>query len=212
MTESLPFFLMCGCPCGIIKFKVGWSTSYKKLYRIFCPIQPRLAVLLFSKDVDAWVCPFGKGPLETLSHIFFYCDLARIFWRSSPWHLTILGFSSQPISQWILAIIFHAASLVIPPFEVRNFQIFASLTFDFIWMSTNKLIHEGLHPSPSKAILHISNTLNLHIAAWRDSSLSSIWLPPSAGSIKCNFDVAVKDSYVVAVITDDHGNIILAAT
>jgi hypothetical protein len=46
-----------------------------------------------------------------------------------------------------------------------------------------------LQPSSDKAIKQISCTLELHCDAWREATLPSLWLPPSAGSIKGNFDV-----------------------
>jgi hypothetical protein len=56
--------------------------------------------------------------------------------------------------------------------------------------------------------------LDFHLSAWLEAGLPSFWLPPRAGSLKGNFDVAVKDSFAVAagVMSDDSGRIILAAT
>jgi hypothetical protein len=186
-------------------WKIAWD---------ILPSRSKIGRFVISAEEDAWVCPFCKGPVETLCHIFLECDLARILWRSSPWPLMTSVYASRPISDWISAIIFPAASLAIPSSEVRKFQLFAALTLDFIWMSRNKLIHEGLIPSPSKAIRQISFVLNSHVAAWRDCALPSIWMPPSAGHFKCNFDVAVRSSFAVAaaVISDESGNIVLAAT
>ncbi|GLT65295.1 hypothetical protein SLA2020_377340 [Shorea laevis] len=135
-----------------------------------------------------------------------------------------LVFSSRPISDWIAAIIFPSSSLAIPNSEVRKFQLFAALNLDFIWMARNRLVHEGLPPSPSKANLDfisynyikncISHSLNIHVSAWKNSALPSIWLPPCEGSFKCNFDVVVRNSFTVAaiVITDDRGNIVMATS
>jgi hypothetical protein len=75
---------------------------------------------------------------------------------------------------WILAIIFPMMMLAIPKYEVRKFQLFASLTLDFIWMARNKLIHDGIQPSLAKAIKQISYTLGLHCKAWSDSILPSL--------------------------------------
>jgi hypothetical protein len=178
------------------------------------PSRANIGRFIISEDMDAWVCPFCKNSLETLSHIFLECDLARILWRSSSWPLFSSAFASKHISDWILAIIFPVKMLAIPKYEVRKFQLFASLTLDFILMARNKLIHDGIQSSPAKAIKQISYTLGLHCQAWSDSILPSIWTPPFAGCIKGNFDVAVHGDFAVAVavISDENSNIILAFT
>jgi len=169
---------------------------------------------IISEDIDAWVCPFCKNSLETLSHIFLKCDLARILWRSSSWPLFPSASASRHLSDWILAIISPVMMLAIPKSKVRKFQLFASLTLDFIWMARNKLIHYGIQPSPAKAIKRISFTLGLHCKAWSDSILPSLWTPPFVGCIKGNFDVAVHGDFSVAaaIISDENGNIILVVT
>lgn len=75
-------------------------------------------------------------------------------------------------------------------------------------MARNKLIHDNLQPSLVKAMQQISQSLAFHCVAWREAALPSLWLPPCAGHIKENFDVAVRDSFAVAtaVTNDDSRN------
>jgi hypothetical protein len=153
---------------------------------------------LFSNDPNAWVCPFCKGPVETLSHIFLGCDLALFLWNSSSWPNVIGDYASRPISDWILAIFSPAVILGIGVAKVRKFQLFASLVLDFIWKARNLLIHEGTIFSPSQALFQVSRTLEFHIAAWKACILPFLWVPPTVGWIKANFDVAVKNSFAVA--------------
>jgi hypothetical protein len=114
----------------------------------------------------------------------------------------------------MMALLFPVAALGIPKVDVRKFQLFASLTMDFIWRARNLLIHEGKQPSSSVAIFQISNTSNHHINAWRDLALPTVWTPPVAGWIKGNFDVTVRGSFAVtaAVLSDENGTIFAAAT
>ncbi|XP_059446389.1 uncharacterized protein LOC132177930 [Corylus avellana] len=62
----------------------------------------------------------------------------------------------------------------------------------------------------------ISSSLEHHLSAWRDSTSPSIWVPPSFGWLKGNFDfdVAVRSSFSVAagVISDASGNMIMVVT
>ena len=116
------------------------------------------------EDPLAWVCPFCKCPFETLCHIFLGCNLARILWRSSPWPITTSSFSARRISDWILAVVYHLDKLVIPLAKTRKFQLFATLTLDFIWFSRNKVIHEAIQPIPRKAIQPTQVSLEFHLS------------------------------------------------
>jgi hypothetical protein len=151
-------------------WKVAWD---------ILPTRAKIGRFVVSDDPTAWLCPFCKGPLETLTHIFLECDLARILWRSSPWPISFLAFSSRPISDWITAVLSPVESFGIPKFDFRNFQLFVALTLDHIWRCRNLLIHEGLQPSPLKAIHQISCSYNFHLEAWKSNDLPALWLPPA---------------------------------
>ena len=70
----------------------------------------------------------------------------------------------------------------------------------------NLLIHEGLPTSPNKAIFEIYCSIKIHLPAWCELALPSLW-------IKGNFDVTVKGSFVVAatVLSDERVAIVGAA-
>jgi hypothetical protein len=78
----------------------------------------------------------------------------------------------------------------------------------------NLLVHDEIQHSPSKAIYEISCSFSVHLAAWRELVLSSLWVPLVVGWIKGNSDVAVKGSFkiAVAVISNKSESIIRAAT
>ena len=95
-------------------------------------------------DVNAWVCPFCRGPLETLNHIFLNCDLVKVIWRTSPWPNLISSFAARPITDWIIAVIYPSAKLDVPLADIRRFQIFAAIVLDTIWFTRNKLIHDNI--------------------------------------------------------------------
>jgi hypothetical protein len=152
--------------------------------------------------------------METLSHIFLDCALAKNLWRSASWALNIFYFSSNPISDWILALIYPSTHLDIPSIDSRKFQLFAILVMDLISQSRNKLIHEGTLPNAGLATQHLKVTLQSHYLAWQSVALSSLWQPPFSGCLKGNFDVAICDNFAVttAVISNSSRDIILAVT
>jgi hypothetical protein len=109
-----------------------------------------------TEDPEAWLCPFCKGPQETLCHSFLKCALAIIMWRrSSHWPLNTAAFSNQPISSWVLAILKPYHLLAITRQKTHIFQLFAAVTLDHIWFSRNSLVHNAVQPEPSKSIKQI---------------------------------------------------------
>jgi hypothetical protein len=186
-------------------WKVAWD---------ILPSRAKISRFVANMEPVAWLCPFCNGPLETLVHIFLECNLANFLWRSSPWSISTTDFCSRPIAGWILAILFPVANLGIPKVDVWKFQLYAALILDSILRCRNILIHDGVLPSPSKVFYELSCTFNKHLKAWRDAALPSLWIAPTAGRIKGNFDVAVRDSFVVAVVvlSDENGVIVAAAT
>jgi hypothetical protein len=209
-------------PLSLADWKALWSIKIQArlkhlLWKIAWDILPSRANIgryVVSEVVNAWGCPFCGGPLETLSHIFLECVLAKVLWSSSPWPLNTNLFSSGPIFEWIMAVIHPFEKLGIPKAESRKFQLFASLVMDSIWLARNKLIHEASPPNPAKTIQQLKVTLEHHYSAWKAAVLPSLWLPPDFGSFKGNFDVAIRDDFAVAaaVISDYSGEVILAAT
>ncbi|XP_059451038.1 uncharacterized protein LOC132181824 [Corylus avellana] len=186
-------------------WKIAWD---------LLPSRANIGRFVVSDDSNAWVCPFCKGPLETLTHIFLECNLACSLWSSSSWPNVISAFSSKPIQEWIIAVVYPAEKLAIPSAEVRHFQLFAALSLDLIWLSRNKLVHEALLPDPAKVTQHLHSNLGFHLSAWKKASLPSLWIPPLVGCLKGNFDVAIKGNFAVAaaVISDSSGEILAAAT
>jgi hypothetical protein len=122
--------------------------------------------------------------LETLSHIFLDCALVKVLWRFALWPLNISHFSSRPISEWILAIIYPLNRLDIPTADYCKFQLFAALVMDLIWQSRTKLIHDGILPNLALAIQQLKVTLQSHYLAWQSIALTSLWLPPIFGCLK----------------------------
>jgi hypothetical protein len=186
-------------------WKIAWNTL---------PSHTNIGRFVSSVDLDSWVCPFCKGPQETLSHLFFECDLPRMLWWNSPWPLITTSFAARPIVDWIAVIVNPALLLAIPRKEVWKFQIFAVLTLDFIWLSRNKLIFEGLKPDLVKASKTIDASLEFNLSAWSGFVLPSLWSAPPFSVVKGNFDVAIRGDFVVAtaVVSDSTGNIIGATT
>ena len=110
-----------------------------------------------SEDPTAWLCPFYKCPLETSTHIFLECDLARILWRSFPWPISFLAYSTGSISNWVIDILSLVAAFGIPKYDVRKFQLFIALMLDLVWRCKNLLV---CSPLPLKPFIKFLAALN----------------------------------------------------
>jgi hypothetical protein len=73
------------------------------------------------------------------------------------------------------------------------------------------LINETLQLDPQKAILQLKINVDSHRSAWQAAAFPSLRLPPQIECIKGNFDVAIRDNFVVAVtvISDSSVNYII---
>jgi hypothetical protein len=124
-------------------------------------------------------------------------------------------FSSLPITDWTKALLHPCAILGIQPKDVHNFQNSVLVLLDQIWLTRNKLIFEGTPPDPVVVSKHIRITTLHHINAWKlGDSLSAVWTPPPVGSLKANFDVAIRPDFAVAAATlrDHEGNFLAVLT
>jgi hypothetical protein len=186
-----------------------WKITWDML-----PVRANVGRFIPSVDPDAWICPFCKGPEETVQHIFLGCSFARILWRNIQWPIDTSSFSILPITHWIKVLIKPHHFLSIPKEEVWRFQILAAVVMDHIWFSRNQIIHTAQQPEIDKSIKQIFTSYRAHLSAWHSSISISAWSPPPVGSMKANFDVAVRKDFSVAaaVLSDCHGCIFAAAT
>jgi hypothetical protein len=90
------------------------------------------------------------------------------------------------------------ALLGIPFNEVFEFQLTAVIVLDQIWFARNQLIQNNMVLVISNTLKTNANVVRTHLTAWKSSPFGlSIWQPPPPGSLKINFDVAVKNSFSV---------------
>ncbi|XP_059441832.1 uncharacterized protein LOC132174155 [Corylus avellana] len=117
--------------------------------------------------------------------------------------------NKQNGSVWAKSLLHPTVSLGIQPQDVHSFQISVLVLFDQIWLSRNSLIHGGSHPDPEAVLKKIRTTTLHHLHAWKSGdALSAEWLSPPPGSLKANFDVAIRPNFAVAAATlrDHEGN------
>lgn len=153
-----------------------------------------------SAGPDQLCCPLCNGQVEFLQHLFLSCPLARQLWHSSKWPFNLLAFVDLPFAEWIKAILRPHVVLGLSGSNVQEFQISAIVLMDNIWLSRNKLLFEDAQPVSGVLLKKIRISISHHLEAWcLRHPIFSPWSPPSVGSFKANFDVAIHPSFAVAV-------------
>ncbi|GLT68009.1 hypothetical protein SLA2020_402740 [Shorea laevis] len=185
------------------------------LWKIAWNILPTGDRLQFFQPVSPLkLCPLCKAAEDSLHHLFFRCDIARVIWRNSPWPLdsTVLNFPSM--MDWIKFII-SPSSLGINRKDHHHFQIFAAVLCDLLWFYRNKAYHDGLLFDALLISRNINRITHEHFKAWAlIPSPPEKWKSPPVLWFKINFDTAIRNSYSAqaAVCRNHHGNIIQIVT
>ncbi|GLT55504.1 hypothetical protein SLA2020_286190 [Shorea laevis] len=104
--------------------------------------------------------------------------------------------------------------LTIPRSNYRQFQLHAAIIMDHIWFVRNQLVHNLVYLVLSKSLQQIALKLKAYKLTWNDSKATTLWNLPPPGTVKANFDVAVKSDFSVAamVLSGSNGNILHDAT
>lgn len=106
--------------------------------------------------------------------------------------------------------------LRIPEEENHQFQIYALVSMDLLWMTRNKAIQEDSVPDPRKPVEQVRRVSSEHSKAWSNKigvpDVREEWKPPPEGIIKINFDTAIREEFssVAAIGRDWKGKTVFA--
>ena len=123
--------------------------------------------------------------------------------------------SSLSILDWIKAILNPKSMLGLNEESVKDFQLYASILCDHLWMARNKARVEGSKSDPTDLSRQIFKVFMEHKDAWKEQnerpSKEVVWSPPPKNWIKINFDVAIREekTTVAVVGRDDNGYLLL---
>jgi hypothetical protein len=67
-----------------------------------------------------------------------------VVWRQPFLPLDTVALNVTNITNWVLIILHPRQIIGIPPTETHKFQIFATVSCDFLWFIRNKAHHEGI--------------------------------------------------------------------
>ena len=77
----------------------------------------------------------------------------------------------------------------------KEFQLFAAIMCDQVWMSRNKAYVDGIKIAPVDLARQVYKSFEEHRQAWKihskNSSKDKTWILPPPSWIKLNFDAAI---------------------
>ena len=100
--------------------------------------------------------------------------------------------------------------------SVKDFQLYATILCDHLWMARNKARVEGSKSNPTNLSRQIFSVFMEHKEAWKEqnerSSKDVVWSPPPRSWINLNFDAIIcEEKTTVAVVgRDTTSNLLLA--
>ncbi|KAL0009349.1 hypothetical protein SO802_010851 [Lithocarpus litseifolius] len=155
----------------------------------------------------------GKTP-ETLEHLFLQCDWTAQVWLLSPWPLRLNTLDSISIVNWVKMIIDPKSFLALDDEATKEFQLFAVIMCDQVWMCRNKAQVDGIEITSVDLARQVYKSFKEHKQAWmmqcKNSSKDNTWIPPPPNWIKLNFDAAIREgkTSVAVVGRDQKGNLV----
>ena len=144
------------------------------------------------------------------------CDWAAQVWLLSPWPLRLNTLDSISIVDWVKLIINLKSFLALDDEASKEFQLFAAIMCDHVWMCRNKARVEGIKMASIDLARQVCKFFEDHKQAWKleckKSSKDSTWSPPPPSWIKLNFDAAIREGKTsMAVVGRDQEGICVAA-
>ena len=100
-------------------------------------------------SIDCYLC---NNAIESLEHIFLQCDLVAQIWFAGPWPLNMSHMHNVSIADWVKMIINPKHGLGLEGEEPKDFQLYATILCDQIWMTRNKARLEGIKTSLEKVV------------------------------------------------------------
>ena len=137
-------------------------------------------------------------------------------WLLAPWPIYMSKLSSLSILGWIKVILNPKSMLGLNEESVNDFQLYASILCDHLWMVRNKARVEGSKSVPIDISRQIFRVFLKHKQAWKEKnekpSKDVVWSPPTKSWIKLNFDAAIREekTTVAVVGRDSVGNLLVA--
>ena len=120
------------------------------------------------------------------------------------------------IADWVKMIINPKHGQGLEGEEDKDFQLYAEILCDPIWMTRNKARVEGLKSNPTELLRQILRSFKEHNQAWRAQPKRHMreikWQAPPESWVKLNFDPAIRDekTSIVVVCKDDKGVLLMA--
>ncbi len=208
-------------PCWKDLWKCKLHERLKTLiWRIGCNALPTNLNLFSRLSKGSPYCPLCGVEMESIPHLFFKCQVTRVFWFGTSWGVRA---DLLPVATEIDVVKLIVNPLVPPSTSSNPRSVSAqasvqfALTLEAIWSFRNRYVHLNNLESPLVSVKILEIKIIEH---WRalpglpNTNLpeKSFWCPPSPGCIKLNVDAAILPSSArIAVIARNENGLLLKA-
>ncbi|XP_041011347.1 uncharacterized protein LOC121255133 [Juglans microcarpa x Juglans regia] len=208
-----------------INHAINWKNLWKLkvqdrlkmlLWKISPNLLPTKALIstVLNLEPDLIKCPLCNTEQESLHHLFFNCIFSKVVWRQSKWPIDISSFATQPMDVWTNIILSPSKNLNVPEEEIQEFQNFAIIAMDNLWLHRNKVDHKQAEPSIQSYVTSVSRSYTQHCKAWAAKNIqmgiNEVRYP--VGSHLLTFDVAIRKegSILASICWKDNGEVLFA--
>ncbi|KAK7832800.1 putative ribonuclease h protein [Quercus suber] len=122
------------------------------LWKMAWEILPTTSVLNSRFSLSSLNCYLCNNAVESLEHIFLHCDWVAQMWFTGPWPLNMSHMHNVSIIDWVKMIINPKLGLCLEGEEAKDFQLYAAILCDQIWLTRNKARMKGIKNNPEQVV------------------------------------------------------------
>lgn len=208
-------------PCWKALWKCKLHERLKILiWRIGCNALPTNLNLYSRLSKGSPLCPLCDVAVESIPHLFFKCEVTRVFWYGISWGIRpeLLPVATE------MDVVKLVVNPPVPPSTTANHKSIAiqasvqfGLILEAIWSFRNRYVHLNSLESPLVSVKILELKIIEHWRALTGLTVATLpekrfWCPPSPGCIKLNVDAAILPSSArIAVIARDKDGLLIKA-
>ena len=167
-------------------------------------------------DISDSSCVLCNQEIESVSHLFSKCQVAKALWFSTCWGFIPNEAHLESPSDLIKAILEPLPPALCQALELWQVSLNMAITLEEIWFIRNEVLHHKGPVDLQVASLRINAKFSeycqvfSHFEAPSPEKNTAKWAPPPMGTIKMNVDAALSQSNAtLAIIARDNIGVVI---